>query len=111
MYTIEEEALEAYENGDEQKCFDLYMDLIEQIDEDDLDSDQCISFELISCYADYPNFNRYNGFKSIKFRTRVDAFFTEKHQKELKDFIEEQLWSLYEGAYDAWDMAKHPYNY
>lgn len=106
---LEEQALDAFDNGDEQTCFELYMKVIDSIKDEDIDEDGYFSLELLSCDAYYPSFKDYNG--KIKFVTRVDDFFTEAHRKELKDAVEDVLESLYEGAWVSWDMATHPRAY
>ena len=109
VYITEEDALDAFDNGDEQTCFDIYMQLIEAIEYDDLDDDGNVSLELVSCYCNYPSFKDYRG--KLKFRTRVEDFFTEEHRKELKDAIEDVLESIYEGEWVAWDMRTYPNSY
>ena len=105
MYIIEEEAIEAIENGNENLAFEIYMKLLTEEDFE-TDEDGKIDFELMGTqiFGNFRTGKRY-------FETYVSDDFTEEHRAILKDTLEDIANDLFDSAWDAWDMANHPNNY
>ena len=111
---LEEKAIDAYENGNEQEAYDLYVELISKIEDIEEGS---IHLELMSCEAYDKKHcgHKRNGwterqtFSSTLFlSTWVDEFFTEEHRKDLKEMLEDAITDYIDGSEIQWDMTMNP---